>query len=446
MIQSVKEGRPTIPDLTTDQSSEGMFEQAQLYMPGGVNSAARAFTSPIVWRDARGSKLYDVEGNEYIDYHAAFGPIVLGHNHPRVNEKVVDALQSIDLVGNGTTEAEIRLAAKLCEHVPCADLALLCVTGSEATFNALRLARAVTGRKKLIKFQGCFHGSNDYFCMNVISPAEKLGQYDPCSAGILDEAMHCTLVLNFNRIEEVEEALRRERDQIAAIILEPIPHNIGCVMPKIEFLQGLRELADLHGVILIFDEVITGFRHGLGGYQKLCGVTPDLTTLAKSMANGFPIAAVCGKRHLMERYQTGAGGDVFFAGTYNGHPVGVAAAEATIHLLEDGSVHAWIFQMGAMLADGLSALMERYGICGHVAHFGSVVVPYFLKPPVETYTDLLRNDTSMDLRFRREMVRRGIFMLPVAMKRNHLTASHTREDVNRTLNAAEDVFRALTKG
>jgi glutamate-1-semialdehyde 2,1-aminomutase len=434
-----------VPDVTSKHSSETLFKEAQLYAPGGVNSAARALVPPIVWRDAQGSKLYDVDGKEYIDYHAAFGPIVLGHNYPGVNQKVVEALESVDLVGNGTTEAEIRLTAKLCEHIPCAELALLCVTGSEATFNTVRLARAVTGRKKLIKFQGCFHGSNDYLCMNVISPPEKLGHYDPCSAGILDEAMRHTIVLNFNRIEEVENTLRREKDQIAAIILELIPHNIGCVLPKIEFLKGLRELADLHGVVLIFDEVITGFRHGLGGYQQVCGVTPDLTTLAKSMANGFPIAAVCGKRHLMERYQT-AGGDVFFAGTYNGHPIGVAAAKATIQILEDGRVHDWLFQMGEMLACGLSTLMERYGIRGHVAHFGSVVVPYFLDPPIENYTDLLRNDTAMDLRFRREMVNRGIFMLPVAMKRNHLTASHTKEDVARTLNAAEDVLKVLSKG
>jgi len=437
--------KEAISNVTSEHSSGGLFEQAQLYTPGGVNSAARALNPMTVWRDAQGCKLYDFDGKEYIDYHAAFGPIVLGHNFSRVNEEVVKALTSVDLVGFGTTEGEIRLAAKICEHVPCAESVLLCVTGSEATFHTVRLARAVTGRKKLIKFQGCFHGSNDYLCMNVISPVEKLGQYDPCSAGILDEAMRHTIVLNFNRIQEVEDTLRRERDQIAAIILEPIPHNIGCVLPKIEFLRGLRELADLHGVILIFDEVITGFRHDLGGYQKICGITPDLTTLAKSMANGFPIAAVCGKKHLMERYQTG-GGDVFFAGTYNGHPVGVGAAEATIRILEEGTVHEWLFQMGEMLARELGALMERYGIRGHVAHFGSVVVPYFLDPPIENYTDLLRNDTALDLRFRREMIKRGIFMLPVALKRNHITASHTKQDVARTLNVAEDVLRAMAKG
>jgi glutamate-1-semialdehyde 2,1-aminomutase len=434
-----------VTDLHSQHSSATLFDQAKLYTPGGVNSAVRALDPPIVWRDARGSKLHDVEGRQYIDYHAAFGPIVLGHNHPAVNQKVVDALQSADLTGIGTTEAEIRLAAKICEHLPCSQLAALCVTGSEAISHTVRLARAATGRTKLIKFQGCFHGSSDYLCMNVISPPGKMGQYDPCSAGILDVAMRHTIVLNFNRIEEVEDTLRREKDQIAAIILEPIPHNIGCVLPKIEFLKGLRELADRHGVVLIFDEVITGFRHGLGGYQEICGVTPDLTVLAKSMANGFPIAVVCGKSHLMERFQT-AGGDVFFAGTYNGHPVGVAAAEATIQALEDGAVHLGLYQMGEMLARELGNLMERYGIRGHVAHFGSVVVPYFLEPPVENYTDLLRNDTAMDLRFRKEMIRRGIFMLPVAMKRNHLTASHTERDLAETLNAAEDVFRTLAQG
>lgn len=426
--------------------SDLLFDEAQCYVPGGVNSAARALSQKIVWQEARGSTLRDVDGKQYLDYHAAFGPIIIGHSDPTVNLRVTKALQSIDLMGNGTTEAEIRLAAKLCEHIPSAEQTLLCVTGSEANQHCIRLARAVTGRKKIIKFQGCFHGSNDYLCMNIISPREKIGHYDPASAGILDEAMRHTIVLNFNRIDEVEETLRREKDQVAAIILELIPHNIGCVLPKIEFLRGLRELTERHGVILIFDEVITGFRHGLGGYQAICEVTPDLTTLAKSMANGFPIAAVCGKKHLMERYQTLTGGDVFFAGTYNGHAVGVAAALATIEILEDKRSHERLFAFGKTLATGLTGLFERFGIRGHISAFGSVVVPYFLEGPVESYTDLLENDNATDLRFRSEMVKRGIFMLPIAMKRNHLMLSHTAEDVAETLNVAEDVLRILTKG
>lgn len=432
-------------DVISENSSEAWFEKARLHIPGGVNSGARALTPPIVWRNAQGSKAYDVAGKEYLDYHCAFGPIVLGHNHPAVNRRVVDALRSVDLMGVGTTEAEVLLAAKLCEHVPSAERVLLCVSGTEATFNAVRLARAATGRKKLIKFQGCFHGWHDYLCMNVISPAEKLGHHDPCSAGIPDEVVRQTVVVTFNCLDEVEDALRREKDQIAAIILEPVAHNIGCVLPQIEFLRGLRALADRYGVVLIFDEVITGFRHSLGGYQKYCGVTPDLTTMAKSMANGFPIAALCGKRDLMELFAT-AGGRVFFAGTYNGHPSGVAAALATIEELEGGGVHERLFQMGDRMARDLGALFERYAIRAHVAHFGSVVVPYFMEPPVESYTDLLRNNTQLDLHFRREMMKRGIFMFPVALKRNHLTASHTEADVAQTLNAAEYVLRAMPRG
>lgn len=422
--------------------SAALFEEAKRYTPGGVHSSTRALQPPVVFRDAKGAKLYDADGNEYLDYHCAFGPILLGHNHPAVNRRVAESLNGVDMIGTGTTEMEIELARKIHQHVPSAEKVLLCVTGSEATYNAVRLARAVTGRKKLIKFQGCYHGWHDYLCMNIISRPEKLGQYDLASAGMLEEAVHETIVLDFNRLDQVEDTLRREKGRVAAIILEPIPHNIGCVLPKPRFLRGLRELATLHGTVLIFDEVITGFRHGLGGYQKHCGVTPDLTTLAKSMANGYPCAALCGKAELMDRFQT-AGGDVFFAGTYNAHPTGVAAALATIAELEDGQVHERLFRMGQAMAKELEAIIARTGAKAHVAQFGSVVVPYFMEPPVESYTDLLRNDTKMDVAFRREMVERGIFMLPLALKRNHLTAAHTEQDIDATLEQAEDVLRTL---
>lgn len=428
--------------LQTEKTSETLHREALQHIPGGVNSSTRALSPPIVWRRGRGSKLYDVEDKEYIDYHAAFGPILLGHNHPVVNRAVVDALDSVDLAGVGVTEGEIRLARMISRSIPSAEKVLLCNSGSEATYNAVRLARAVTGRKKLIKFQGCYHGWHDYLCMNIISPAAKLGQYDPASAGMLEESVRHTIVLDFNRLEQVEEALREHKGQIAGLILEPIAHNIGCVRPSAKFLEGLRELATLHGAILIFDEVITGFRHGLGGFQKICGIMPDLTTVAKSMANGYPCAALCGRSDLMERFQT-AGGDVFFAGTYNGHPVGVAAAIATIELLEDGQIHDGLFLSGAKMAHELTGLIGRYGLKAHVAQFGSVFVVYFMEPPAENYTDLLRNDTTMDVNFRREMGACGIFMMPLALKRNHLTAAHTDQDVAKTLEAAEDVFRSL---
>ena len=380
-------------------------------------------------------------GREFIDYHAAFGPIILGHNHPEVNARVAACLSAVDLAGVGVTEAEIELAARLCRHIPSAEKALLCVTGSEATYNAVRVARAVTGRKKLPKFQGCYHGWHDYLCMNVITPAGKLGRYD-YGPGVLDEAAYETVIVEFNRIEAVEDALQRHPGEIAAIIVEPIPHNIGCVLPLPGFLAGLRDLADRHGALLIFDEVITGFRHGLGGYQKHCGVTPDLTTVAKSMANGYPCAALCGKHEIMDRFQT-AGGDVFFPGTYNGHPVGVAAALATIDLMEDGTIHETLFRQGEYMARQIGGMLDRLGFKAQVRQFGSVFVPYLMEGPIETYTDLLRNNKEQDLRFRRGMVERGILMPPMALRRNHLTAAHSQEDLDATLNAAEDVLNEM---
>jgi len=334
------------------------------------------------------------------------------------------------------------LAQRIVEHVPSAEMVHLCNSGSEATFHAMRLARAVTGRRKLIKFQGCYHGWHDYLCMNIISPVERLGKKDPGSAGMLQEAVDNTLVLTFNSLEEVERAVEESKGEIAAIILEPIPHNIGCVLPDKEFLQGLRRICDSEGVILVFDEVITCFRHDLGGYQKLCGVTPDLTTLGKAIANGFPCAAIGGSRELMERFAT-AGGDVFFAGTFNGHGLATAAGLATIESLEDGQVHEHIFGLGEQIRTGLTEIITRLGMKAHVAGFGSVFVVYFMEPPVGSYTDLLRNNSEEDLAFRWGMVDRGIFMHPMCLKRSHVSAAHTRQDVDRTLEAAEQSLKAL---
>jgi glutamate-1-semialdehyde 2,1-aminomutase len=224
------------------------------------------------------------------------------------------------------------------------------------------------------------------------------------------------------------------------VIVEVIPHNIGCVLPRPEFLQALRDLTRAHGVVLIFDEVITGFRHSLGGYQAISGVTPDLSTFAKAMANGYPIAALVGKAELMGRF--GPGGGVMFAGTYNGHPVGVSAALATIAELEDGSVHQHCFNLAQQAATGIQQLGDDLGIPMKVVVFGSVFVPYFMEGPIETYTDLLRNDNHLDVWFRRTMCERGIFMIPTALKRNHVSAAHTQSDIDRTVEIARDVLRA----
>ena len=427
-------------------TSASILERARRVTPGGVNTSIRRVDPMPVWSRAAGSRVYDIQGREYIDYHAAFGPAILGHCHPGVNQCVRETLDEVDLMGVGTTEAEVRLAEKIVQHVPAAEMALLCNTGSEATHHAVRLSRAVTGRRKFIKFQGCYHGWHDYLCMNVITPRDKIGRHDPGSAGMLREAVENTIVLPFNDLDAVAQALERNRDQVAGLILEPIPHNIGCVMPRPGYLEGLRELTRQHGVILTFDEVITGFRHTIGGYQKVSAVTPDLTTLGKSIANGYPIAAICGRRDLMERFATREGGDVFFAGTYNGHPINCAAALATIAELEDGQVHRHIFGLGERMRRGLREIVARSGIEACVAGFGSVFLTYFLQGPVHSYEDLLDNDDRQQVRYRQLLLERGIFKLPMSLKRSHISAAHSEEDIDRTLSAAEDVFKRLVHG
>ncbi|MCY3864348.1 MAG: aspartate aminotransferase family protein [Chloroflexi bacterium] len=425
-------------------SNANLFERAKAATPGGVNSGTRGLADPKVWARADGAYLYDADGARYLDYHAAFGPIILGHNHPAVNEAVAQAMTQVDLTGVGTTELEILLAEKVIEHVPSAEMALIFGSGTEATYLAQRLARAVTGRKKLVKFQGCFHGWHDYLLMNIISAPEKIGHKDPGSAGMLPEAIENTIVLPFNDSEALESAIKAQGDDIAAVILEPIPHNIGCVMPLLAFVQTLRRLCDQHGIILIFDEVITGFRHGLGGYQEKLGILPDLTTMAKAIANGYPCAVLAGRKDLMMRFSS-AGGDVFVGGTYNGHPVATAAALATIAELEDGSVHERIFRLGDKARRGMQEIADRLDIDMTVAGYGSVFVPYFMSGDITRYADLLRNNTAADTMFRGEMVKRGIFMLPLAMKRNHVSAAHTDADIDRTLNVAEDVLKLMIR-
>ncbi len=419
------------------------MKAAHAIIPGGVNTSLRRMSPPLVIVSAQGATITDADGNSYIDYHAAFGPIILGHNFEAVNRRVREVMQRVDLVGVGTTDLEIELARKICQHVPSAEAVLLCNSGSEATYHALRLARAVTGRKKVIKCQGCYHGWHDAVAMNVISSAEKVGQWDPLSRGSLTQVQAETLVCGFNSIEDVKKAVADYPGEIAAIIVEPIAHNIGCVLPKPGFLEYLRRASDSEGIVLIFDEVVTGFRHGLGGYQKICGVTPDLTTLGKAMANGFPMAALCGKHKLMERFNTSPGGDVFFAGTFNGYPVGCAAALATIEVLETGGVYKHIFELGERMRRGLSEITSRSGIPATVAGYGSTFITYFMEGPIESYVDLLRNDQELFTSYRQALMKRGVLKLPLNLKRNHISFSHTNADIDRTLEACEDVLNDL---
>ncbi|WP_174614662.1 aspartate aminotransferase family protein [Virgibacillus ihumii] len=422
------------------QTNDQLYQEANVYSPGGVHTSIRNVDPHLIFTHAEGAYIKDVEGNKYIDYQAAFGPFVLGHNHPYVNDKVIESISRTDLFGVGTTDLEIELSKKICAHVPSSEQVLFCNSGSEATYHAIRLARAITEKTKLIKFQGCYHGWHDYVARNMLSEWDKIGKRDPGSAGMLDEAIDNTLVCTFNDLEHVEETLIKNRDQVAAMIIEPIPHNIGCVLPEDGFLAGLKRLCDEYNVLLIFDEVITGFRHSIGGFQKISGVTPDLTTLGKAMANGYPIAAVAGKKEYMSRFNTQPGGDVWFAGTYNGHAVGTAASLATIEMMENEPVHEHIFELGNRMRSGIEEIHKRLGINAVVAGVGSVWTTYFMDSLPKKYGDLQKNDSKLYVVYRKKLLEKGIFKMPMNLKRNHISYSHTNKEIDQTLEAIEEVL------
>lgn len=422
---------------TAAQPTASLSQRASAVIPGGVNSGQRRVPGleELVIAATAGATFTDGSGRVFTDYHAAFGPPLLGHNDPDVDAAVAAAGHGVGNMGVGVTAVEVEVAERLVAAVPSVEKVLLTATGSEATFHALRLARTVTGRRHVIKFQGCYHGWHDAVAMNVISPAERVGTKDPLSGGILPEVLDATLVLPFNDAAAVEQALTDH--DVAAIILEPIPHNIGAVLPQPGYLERLRELATAHGAVLVFDEVITGFRHGVGGYQAIAGVTPDLTTLGKAMANGWPISALGGKSELMELFSTTPGRPAFFAGTFNGHPAMAAAALATLDKLEQEPVHDHVFRLGERARSGLQALYDRLGVPAVVSGFGSVFVSYFLEGPVVRYDDLLRNDVELFVGYRRELMRDGIFELPLNLKRSHFSYAHTDDDVGALLEATE---------
>ncbi|MEV3982410.1 aspartate aminotransferase family protein [Nonomuraea sp. NPDC049758] len=424
-----------------------LAERARQVIPGGVNSGQRSIPglTDLVITHAAGARFRDSQGREFVDYHAAFGPPLLGHNDPDVGAAVAEAGRTVDLCGVGVTAGEVELAETLVELVPSVEKVLLTSTGSEATFHALRVARAATGRRLVVKFQGCYHGWHDAVSLNVISAPEKVGSHDPISTGILPEVLQATLVLPFNDPEAVRRAFAEHGDDIAAVILEPVPHNVGCLLPEQEFLETLRAECTRAGSVLIFDEVITGFRHHLGGWQAICGITPDLTTMGKAIANGYPVGALGGRADLMELFSSRPGGPAFFAGTYNGHPAVVAAALATLRKLREEPVHEHVFRLGERIRTGLAEVFASLDIPALVSGYGSVFVGYFMTGPARTYDDLLRNDANMFIGYRRRLLEHGVFELPLNLKRSHVSYAHTDADADHLLEAAATAAR-LARG
>jgi glutamate-1-semialdehyde 2,1-aminomutase len=413
--------------------STQLLARAQRVIPGGVNSGRRNGPSKVCLRDAVGARITDLDGNRYIDYHAAYGPVILGHAHPTVNARVTAAIGRGGLYGIGVSADEVLLAERIVGHVPSIEQVLLCNSGSEATYHALRLARAATGRELVVRFEGGYHGWHD-------AVRE--------SAGALPTTRERTLTCHFNDLTGVARSFRANPGAVAAVITEPFVHNApgGSIAPMPGFLEGLRTLCDRDGVVLIFDEVVTGFRHHVGGFQAVSGVTPDLTTLAKALANGFPIAAVGGRRDLMELFTTHPLGSVVVGGTYNGNQTVVAAALATLDVLEEEPVHEHINALGQRMRAGLEELISRVEVPAYVTGYGSLFALGFFDGPVRDDRDVARNDTELFLSYRRELLARGVFEIPENVGRSHIGYSHTTADIDLSLEAAEEALHAAIRG
>lgn len=432
--------------MKTYPNSSRILQSNRRHIPGGAVSLNRIVQPDIVFSRAKGSKLWDVDGNSYIDYHAAFAPYFLGHNDDDVNSAVAAALrQEASLYGAGTTEMEGELAALICACVPFVDSVQILNTGSEATSQAIRAARAITQRDHIIVMQGGYNGWHNDVACNLMTPLPEVGprvnkgeyRFIPISAGIPMAHRQLVHPVNFNDLESVRWVC--ERYPIAALITEPVLQNVGVIQPVPGYLQGLRDLAGEFGFILIFDEVKTGFRHGLGGYSVAAGVAPDLVIYGKAIANGYPIAAIGGRRQFMDVFaDADAGRRVLLAGTYNGHPVPTAAAIATIRKLRqgDGEVYRHTDRLGGLIEAGLTEILRRRGIAAVVSRQRSAFCLYFMDHhPVDWHDLASHHSFAADEIMRRDLVERGIFVFPLATKQASISAAHSERDIAATLEA-----------
>jgi glutamate-1-semialdehyde 2,1-aminomutase len=423
------------------ETSRALYERAARVIPGGVNSPVRAFKSvggdPVFVRRARGARIEDADGNEYLDYVGSWGPMILGHAHPRVVSAVQTAVENGTSYG-APTELEVRLAEKVTAALPSVELLRLVNSGTEAVMSALRVARAFTGRDTIVKFEGCYHGHADGLLARAGSGIATLGI--PDTPGVPAAFAALTLTLPYNDLDTVRDLMRRDGDSIACVAVEPIAGNMGVVPPAPGFLEGLRELTEQHGALLLFDEVITGFRVGYGGAQGAFGIRPDLTTLGKILGGGFPLAAYGGRRDVMA--QIAPVGPVYQAGTLSGNPIAVTAGLATLEALEDGQVYAALEPKAARLEAGLRAGAAAAGIPVTVNRAASMLTAFFTDGPVRDYTTARRADTARYAAFFRAMLDRGVALAPSQFEAAFLSAAHTDADVERTLQAAQESLAA----
>ena len=422
--------------------SQKLFQRAQLVIPAGVNSPVRAFgsvggTPPFIQR-GRGAQVWDADGRAYVDYVGSWGPLIVGHAHPDVVSAARQAAER-GLSFGAPTEQEVELAEMLCRIVPSLEQVRLTSSGTEATMSAIRLARGHTGRQKIIKFEGCYHGHVDALLVKAGSGALTFGQ--PSSAGVPPSAAADTLVLAYNSESALEETFAREGTAIAAVIVEPVAGNMNLVAPRPGFLESLRSLCTRHGAVLIFDEVMTGFRVALGGAQALYGVTPDLTTLGKVIGGGLPVGAFGGRRDIMRAIAPL--GPVYQAGTLSGNPVAVAAGLATLKLVQAPGFYDRLAATTRALCAGLTRAAQEHGVPFSAAGIGGMFGIFFRATPPETFAEVLQCDRESFGRFFHGMLAAGIYLAPSAYEAGFVSSAHGEAEIGRTISAANQAFAAV---
>lgn len=429
------------PSVPRPRSSDA-YERACRVIPGGVNSPARAFGAvggqPIFIARGEGPFLYDVDGQRYLDYVGSWGPLILGHAHPRVVQAVSEALGRGASFG-APTELETRLAELICKLVPSIEMVRMVSSGTEASMSAIRLARGYTGRDVIVKFAGCYHGHVDSLLVSAGSSATTLGV--PNSPGVPRGCTQDTLVLRYNDVAALRQAFQAHGDKIAGVILEPVVGNMGLVTPSGEFLTELRRLTEQHGALLIYDEVMTGFRLALGGAQELYGQKPDLTVLGKIVGGGLPVGAYGGRADIMKKIMPA--GPVFQAGTLSGNPLAMAAGLATLEELRDHSPYERLERLGQRLADGLSAAARAAGVPHQLQRVGSMWTLFFTAEPVVDYDGAKTSDTVRFGRFFWAMMDRGVYLPCSQFEAAFLSAAHTEEHIDQTIAAARASLAAL---
>ncbi len=419
-----------------------LFEIANRYLVGGVNSPVRAFKSvglkPLFISKAKGSKIYDVDGNEYIDYVGSWGPMILGHANPSIINALKEQLEFGTSYG-APTEKEIELAKLIIKAYPSIEKVRLVNSGTEATMSAIRLARGYTERKKIIKFEGCYHGHGDSMLVKAGSGATTLGI--PDSPGVPEELAQLTLTAKFNNIESVKRLIYENKNEIAAIILEPIPGNMGVVVPEIEFLKELREICSNEKIILIFDEVMCGFRVAFGGAQELYGIYADITTLGKIIGGGLPVGAYGGKKEIMEKLAPE--GPVYQAGTLSGNPLAVTAGIETLKLLQDKKVYDKLEEASKYLNENMENIAKSLNVKSSFNRVGSMFSMFFTDKKVIDYETAKTSDTDKFAKYFAKMLKKGIYLAPSQFEAGFLSTAHTKEDLDKTLNAFEETLKEL---